>query len=250
MIANDQPTIFPGNVQVVVSSRADGSVKYGVDESDEKVASNLKALASKLGLSKEQIAGIQIVYDDGQTYDVIVEAPAGSYDVTNKATWVHCDALVTTQKGLGMLIPIADCNGVVVYDPEHEVLALAHVGWHAAVANLPEKLINYLATKHQSKPADLLVYISPSIRQDSYYHPKLHQLDDPAWKDFIAESSKGYHLDVFGFVHKQLVDAGVLEDRIEASSVDVAQSNDYFSHFAAKQKDQQAGRYAVLCVLN
>ena len=249
MIQADQPTILPSNVRAIVSSIADGSVKYGVDEPDEVVASNLERLARRLDLGKNQVAGILITYAPDRTYNVIAETNAANIDITDKSTWITCDALVTTQKNVGLLIPIADCNGVVVFDPEHDVLALAHIGWQAAAANLAEELIAYLVKNHGSDPAKLIAYISPSIRKESYYNDSPAQLSNPRWAGYIEKSDKGYHMDVFGFTRDQLISSGLKIDNVEFSDVDVAASDDYYSHFQAKQNDQQAGRYAVLCVM-
>lgn len=251
MIAADQPTIFPGNVHVVVSSKSDGNVKYGSIDGDQQVASNLSRLADQLQLTVQQVVGIKINYGQDHTYDVIAETSGeGDVDIADKSTWVDCDALVTNASNVGMLLPIADCNAVVLYDQANKVLALAHIGWHAAEANLAEKLLVYLQKNHGTQAKGVLAYISPSIRQDSYYHADAIQRDNPRWKDYIAKSDKGYHMDVFGFTRDQLLAGGILPDNLEVSNVDVAVSDDYYSHFAAKQTGQQTGRYAVLCSLS
>ncbi len=250
MITADQPTLFPSSVRAVVSSAADGTVKYGVDETDEKVAENLSQLTAKVGLAENQVAGIYITYDSNRTYDVIREVRASdTLDIRDKSTWVLCDALVTTDKHVGLLIPIADCNGVIVYDSVHNVLALAHIGWHAAAADLPAKLVKYLVDKYDSKPGELLVYISPSIRKASYFNDNPVQLHESAWQGYIERSSQGYHMDVFGYVRDQFFASGVMHSNVQASTTDVAQSHHYFSHFREKQNDQIAGRFAVICTL-
>lgn len=250
MIPGDQPTIFPASLKVLVSSKADGTVKFGQDVPDEQVAENLTGLANRIGLGKTEVAGILITYDVGRTHDVIKELGNNVLDITNRSTWIACDALVTTQKRVGLLIPIADCNGVVVYDPDHEVLALAHIGWHAAAADLPRKLVDYMSWHHQSDPVKLQVYISPSIRKASYTQAEPAQLDLPAWQSYLSKSENGYQVDVFGFVKDQFIESGIKIANLEASPVDVAKSTDYPSHFRDKQANPKTARFAVICSMN
>ncbi len=250
MILNDQPTIFGDRVSVVVSSRQDGTVKFGADTSDEAVAGNLERIVAAAHLDCSRVVGVAVTYKPNRTYDVIRHCNGTNVDVRQRSTWVKCDALITSSPGVGLFLPVADCNAVVVYDPNNKVLALAHIGWHAAQAHLATKLIAHMVREFSSKPTALLCYISPSIRQESYYHSQLAQIGNPDWKAYIDKRGARYYLDILGFARDELLYAGILQSNLEISPIDVAKSKDYYSHFSEKHKSKHAGRFGVLAAMN
>ena len=76
----------------------------------------------------------RIIYDEAQRYDLIVEV--GENDTCKHIDEVHADALVTESPNVGLMLPIADCVGTVIYDPVQRRLALVHLGRHSTVAGL------------------------------------------------------------------------------------------------------------------
>lgn len=49
---------------------------------------------------------------------------------------VDCDGLVTNEKGLPLMIYIADCVPVLLHDAEAGVIAAVHCGWKSSVADI------------------------------------------------------------------------------------------------------------------
>ena len=48
----------------------------------------------------------------------------------------RADALVTDVPGRLLMIQVADCQPVLIYDPQHRVVAAVHAGWRGSVANV------------------------------------------------------------------------------------------------------------------
>ena len=136
MITHDQPQIFPDNVLVKVSSKNDGTIleRTRGHRHDPVVVKRRKDFAARCGTSYEDVVYQVIVYDDHQSYDRIVEVT--HLDTTKHTPDISADALFTSETGVGMFLPIADCVGTVVYDPVKRFLALAHIGRHAAKKQL------------------------------------------------------------------------------------------------------------------
>ena len=75
------------------------------------------------------------------------------------------DALITNQKNTPIIIKIADCIPILIYDKENKVISLVHSGWKGPLKNITIKTIETMISKYNSKKENIYVYIYPSIRQ-------------------------------------------------------------------------------------
>ena len=78
-----------------------------------------------------------------------------------------CDALVTSDNSLILGITTADCLPIIFYDPENQVIGIAHAGWKGLVKgviqNTVKKMISLGAQNKSIKSI-----IGPCIRVKSY----------------------------------------------------------------------------------
>ena len=78
-----------------------------------------------------------------------------------------CDALVTSDNSLILGITTADCLPIIFFDPENQVIGIAHAGWKGLVKgvihNTVKKMISLGAQKKSIKSI-----IGPCIRVKSY----------------------------------------------------------------------------------
>ena len=107
MIATDQPTCFPSDVRVTVSSKDDGTQ---LDRTGEihapKSVEDRRRFCELNGVDYAHAVYQLIVYGDNQTYDRIVEV--GKSSTTRFVPGVAADGLVTREPGVGLFLPVAD----------------------------------------------------------------------------------------------------------------------------------------------
>ena len=60
---------------------------------------------------------------------------------------------------------VADCQGILLYDPEHQVIGNIHSGRRGTLSRIGTKAIEILMKDFHSDPKDIKVFISPSIHQ-------------------------------------------------------------------------------------
>lgn len=77
------------------------------------------------------------------------------------------DALVTTTPNLGLVVMVADCAPVVLYDPVAHVLACVHAGWAGTVRLVAEAAVSTMVGLG-SRPGDILAAIGPAVEVDRY----------------------------------------------------------------------------------
>lgn len=223
MITTDQPTIFPNTVVVAVSSVEDGSMKDGAELMTPDAVRHRERFLQMCGMSPEQAA---VHFADFSTDDYCVyrEAAVGLMP--------GVDGVSTQAANQPILLPLADCVGVVMYDPKHHALMVSHLGRHSTEQQGGVKSVEYMAARYGSKPEELLVWLGPSPNDADY----------PLWK-FNNRSFTEVLLD-------QLQQAGVRRSHIEVSSVDTATNLHYFSHSQfLKGKQAIDGRYAIAAIL-
>lgn len=243
MIASDQPTCFPDELLVRVSSRSDGMMLDRANEADHSsVIANRKAFCDLEQIDYKSVVCQQVIYDDNQSFDRIVEVDES--DTTQYVGEVHADALITSQCGVGLMLCLADCIGTVVYDPVYKRLALVHLGRHSTVAGLMTKVITWFI-KQGSNPQDIIIWMAPSIKSASDRLEYFDYADDPVWRQYVDYRPDGIYIDMAGFNRASAELAGILPENIFVSPIDTATHPEYFSH----RRGDMRKRFAVLAVI-
>jgi polyphenol oxidase len=78
------------------------------------------------------------------------------------------DALITNIPQTPLLIRVADCGPVFIYDPVHRAIGLTHSGRKGTELNITGVTIQFMSKTFGSSPANLLVFLGPCIRPPHY----------------------------------------------------------------------------------
>ncbi len=81
---------------------------------------------------------------------------------------IRADGLLTDRKGVTLFMRFADCVPILVFDPQHRVIGLAHAGWQGTVLRTAASLVKKMQAVYDTKPAELVAAIGPSIGPDHY----------------------------------------------------------------------------------
>ena len=241
MIVADQPTCFPPEVLVAVSSRDDGTMLDRRTENffTTEQLERRRLFCEQAGTRYEDMVYQIIRYGDEYTYNVLREVDSTSQ--TGYAPGIQADALFTKEAGVGLFLPVADCVATVVYDPRQQFLALLHLGRHATLSDLVARTVEYFV-QAGSDPQNLIVWMSPSAQKQSYHLQWFDAAEDPRWTGFCWRKADGIYLDMQGYNRERWIESGVQPENITVSTVDTVTSPDYFSHSTG----ETSGRIAVL----
>jgi purine-nucleoside/S-methyl-5'-thioadenosine phosphorylase / adenosine deaminase len=143
-----------------------------------------------------------------------------------------CDILTTPLLQLALLIHHADCQAAIFYDPRHHVLANVHCGWRGNVQNVYAETVRQMQAQYGSKPADLLVAISPSLGPENsefiHYRRELPE-------SFLPFQFKPTYFDLWDISEWQLRECGILPHHIQIARLNTyAHPEDYFSYRRSK----------------
>ena len=244
MIAADQPTCFPSDLLVAVSSKDDGTMLNRIrGRHVAEVLDNRWRFCDQIGINYDDVVYHVISYDQGQTFDTIADVTEA--DTTrHNSEGIFTDALYTEAVGVGLFLPVADCIATVIYDPKRRALMLAHLGRHSTVAQLMSRAVRYFVERG-SQAKNLQIWMSPSITQKNYRMDYFDHTNDTNWQNFCRQTADGIYLDMQGFNRSLAVQAGVLAENIFISPIDTADNPNYFSHSSG----DVAGRAAVVAMM-
>ena len=244
MIAADQPTCFPSDLLVAVSSKDDGTMLDRIrGRHVADVLENRRRFCDQIGINYDDVVYHVISYDHAQTFDATIEV-AETDTVKYNNEGIFADALYTEMAGVGLLLPVADCIATVIYDPKRRALMLAHLGRHSTVAQLMSQAVQYFV-RRGSQAKDLQIWMSPSITQKNYRMDYFDHTNDTNWHNFCRQTADGIYLDMQGFNRSLAIQAGVPGDNIFISPIDTADNPNYFSHSSG----DAAGRIAVVAMM-
>ena len=142
------------------------------------------------------------------------------------------DALATKKAGIALFLPLADCVGAILYDPIKKVLMVSHLGRHNTEQTGASRSVEYMKNKYQSRPQDILVWLSPAAGSTRY---PLHAFENKSLHEVNKE---------------HLIDVGVAPQHIEISGIDTTTDANYHSHSEfLKGSSDEAGRFAIVAMM-
>ena len=241
MIRTDQPTYFPPDLLIAVSSKDDGTMLNRIcGRHVAEVLDNRRRFCDQIGVKYDDVVYHVISYDRAQTFDNIAEVTETD-TVKYNNEGIFADALYTETAGIGLFLPVADCIATVIYGPRRRSLMLAHLGRHSTVAQLMSRAVQHFV-EQGSQAKDLQIWMSPSVTQKNYRMDYFNHTNDTNWQNFCRQTADGIYLDMQGFNRSLAVQAGVPANNIVISPIDTADDPNYFSHSAG----DTGGRFAVL----
>lgn len=217
-----------------------------VGDDPAAVRENRDRLAAALGVER-------VTFMDQQHGDVVAVVDAGLAGRGHAgrsdaaAAFPATDALVTDVPGVALAVLVGDCVPVVLVDPAHRAVGVAHCGRRGTVLGLLPTTVQRMAQEYGTRPADLLVGLGPCIGADSYEVGPAEVADiRTAFPelDVLRETREGHAcLDLVTVLRRQLADAGVPSSGVEVMAVDTLTSTaEFFSDRAARP----CGRFAAV----
>ncbi len=157
------------------------------------------------------------------------------------------DAIITKVKNVGLVIQQADCQGVLLYDPDKKAIAAIHCGWRGSVEEIIAKSITEMRKLFSTEPNDLQAAISPSLGPCcGEFKNYSEELPERLHSFQVAEN----HFDFWKISKKQLLDCGLQDSAISINGCCTSCSPDYFSYRRARRNgDGVTGRNCSVIVL-
>lgn len=217
---------YKDKVNYFVTTRLGGVSKFPYEslniafknvEDRNNVYKNLEIVCSKLSFNKENAV---CVYED-HTDEIVVITEKNKKDYLFSSHHdIVADSMITNMKNVPLIITIADCNAIVLYDPKNNVVANIHSGWKGTTKRIALKTLEKMVNEFGTNPADIICSHSPSI-QSCCWKTKDKALVEGLksfWDyqdEYVKEDAEGWiHVDFPYVITKELTQAGVKEENI------------------------------------
>ena len=192
------------------------------DDTPTNVEENRRRFYRAMAVSSQNKAIPQQVHGDTIAY------------VPHPGTFPETDGMVTDVPGIALVVQVADCLPIFLYDSRKKAIGLIHAGWKGMMQFIVRKAVEEMVHRFHTQPQDLRVYFGPSIG------PCCYEVQDDVTSHFLKKYVPEGKLNLWTCAEDQLIEAGVPKEKIEKSGLcTVCLSDWFFSHRASGGK---AGR--------
>ena len=219
-------------VKYFFSDKNDGNLAFHVEDNEINVIKNRKNLALKLGYNYEDLVYMNQIH----SANIIV------VDENSPKLVDNCDSIITRSKNLPLMVMVADCIPILMFDDKKGIIAAIHAGRNSTFLEISKKTAEVFIEKFSSNPEDINVVFGASIQKCCYEVSE--DLSKIVENSFGKEFVENNYIDLQGINKKQLNDLGI--KNIEISNICTkCGDKPYFSY----RKDKKTGRFAGIIIL-
>ncbi|HET6454111.1 MAG TPA: peptidoglycan editing factor PgeF [Armatimonadota bacterium] len=137
-------------------------------------------------------------------FAIITESDKGQGAFNYETALDATDAMITNIPGICLMVLLADCTPILLYDPMQRAVAAAHAGWKGTAKQIGRKVVEAMRDSYGCRPEDIIAGIGPSIGPCCYeVGPEVISQFDA---DLVHDRN---HLDLWEGNRRQLTEAGV-----------------------------------------
>ena len=153
---------------------------------------------------------------------------------------MEADAAVTCLPGQMLTIQVADCQSVMLHDPEKKAVANIHAGWRGSIGGIVGRCVDEMNKRFGTNPSALVCGIGPSLGPccAEFIH---HETEIPA--QFRQYKDEKDRFNFWQITHDQLVEKGVKPSGIEWSHL-CTRCNTHL--FYSYRQANTTGRFATV----
>ena len=178
-------------------------------ETEENVTRNFEILGNALGFGIGDLVLARQTHSD--TVRVVSRADCrGCFH----RDYPECDALVTNDPGVALVVFTADCTPLLFHDPVTGAVGAAHAGWRGTAAEIGAKTVETMVREYGCNPADIRAAIGPNVgfchfETDADVPDAMIAAFGEEARQFIRKKKKKYYVNLKGINALSLRRAGV-----------------------------------------
>lgn len=175
---------------------------------------------------QNQLHGIEIIN--------VIPAEAGIYEG---------DVFVTASKNIPLVIRIADCASILLFDPTKKIIANIHAGWRGLAKRIVARTIRELVRRFKVRPENIFAAISPMIGPCCCHFSQPKKELPKFLHKYILDKNM---VDLWGIIESHLRECGVPENHIENPRIcTFCNPKDFFSY----RREGDTGRFGTAIML-
>jgi len=212
---------------------------FHTDDDAGKVLLNREILCNQLEIALDCLVCAKQVH--GGNVTVVQKGDWGKGSEDYESAISNTDGMVTDAPEIFLMVLVADCPGIVFFDPKKNVVGIAHADWRSTLAKISQNVIGKMREVFKSKPEDILCGISPSIG------PCCYEVKEDVVEKFdlscIERRDNKFFLNLWEINRLQIIESGIKEENVENARLC---SSCHSELFYSARKEGKTGRYGVL----
>lgn len=137
-----------------------------LNDDENSVIRNREKLALHIGIPLSLWVFPKLTHSDRWIKVTAVDAGKGAFD--EQTSLYGYDAVYTSESNLALAVGHADCIPILFTCPSRHLIGALHTGWQGTVKQITDKFMKYWIVEEHCDPADIYVYIGPSIRKHNF----------------------------------------------------------------------------------
>lgn len=234
-----KPFDFSNNGKNIIMD-SNNEIKTNSEKNENGKIENLKNM---LGINLTTSKIIKPVQKHTSNVQIVDETNIDNY-------FDNTDGLITNLKNVALATSLADCQGILIYDPNKRVIGNVHSGWRGTLKRIAINAIHLMEEKFNSNPADIEIFICPSILKCCFEVDEdveilfRNKFNDINIDQFIETRNKTknqkFYIDTVGINKAVLVKEGIKQENIITSNICTKCNSDKIHSYRADGKN--AGR--------
>lgn len=185
------------------------------------------------------------VYDTYQVHSS--EIVAAEIPLAKGEPHIKADGIITNQPRLTLMMRFADCVPILLVDPVHHAIGIAHAGWIGTLNKIALQAVSKMVINFGTDPKEIIAAIGPSIGPDHYpvgqeVLEKVHSVFAEDEEKLINYRNGEPHLDLWKANQIVLHEAGVSQIEI-AGICTSCNVEDWYSH---RGEHGRTGRFGII----
>lgn len=163
-----------------------------------------------------------------------------------QTNWVPpvADAMITDVPQVALLVKQADCQSVILFDPERQVVANVHCGWRGNVRNILEQVVRRMNREFGSEPHHMAAAIGPSLGPCCAEFVNFQGYFPESFRSFRVGPNR---FDLWAVSRQQLIRAGLPGHHIACARICTRCRTDLFYSYRG---EGTTGRFGTVAMLN
>ena len=155
----------------------------------------------------------------------------------------EADAVITSVPRTAIIAKLADCQGIILYDPERHVTAVVHAGWRGQVSNITARVVDRMAEEFGCRREALRAAVSPSLGPCCAEFVSYREIFPSFFRRFMVKEN---YFDLWNLTSFQLQESGVLADNISVAGLCTKCRTDLFFSYRA---EGVTGRFCIVAMI-
>ncbi|MGI8608809.1 MAG: laccase domain-containing protein [Candidatus Dormibacteria bacterium] len=205
------PLLSAAGLPHTFTTIAAGDLSDAALETEEGRA-NLQRVAQQMGFTPGDVVTAQQVHGSAVAVVHLCENCGPGNRIP------HTDGLIT-EEPWPLMVRVADCFPVIVYEPAEKMVAVVHCGWRGTVTGILPRAVARLIRESGGRLSELRAGIGPGICGGCYEVGQ--EVARAAWEAGLAPHLSAdadgthYRFDIAGALTGQLLEAGLQAGHVE-----------------------------------